>query len=242
AVPMQSQEMICGGRYLSSDDAMRVFAAGNLTNTMRMEVKWRNGRRSVVNEVKANRLYEIQEDQATSNFEPRTLNLEPQPSPSSLDLRPCFEDVSHLIQHTHHEEEFNDFDRQPLLPKKLSQLGPGVAWHDLDRDGWEDLIIGSGKGGRLAVFRNNGKGSFRRMTNAVLDQVVTRDQTGVVGLRAGRILVGSANYEDGLPVGASVREYDLAKGTVEEAAAGAEWSVGPLALGDLDGDGDLDLF
>jgi enediyne biosynthesis protein E4 len=28
AVPMQSQEMICGGRYLSSDDPMRVFAAG----------------------------------------------------------------------------------------------------------------------------------------------------------------------------------------------------------------------
>ncbi|TMP96050.1 MAG: VCBS repeat-containing protein [Verrucomicrobia bacterium] len=35
AVPVQSQEMICGGRYLSSDDPMRVFAAGNLTNEMR---------------------------------------------------------------------------------------------------------------------------------------------------------------------------------------------------------------
>jgi len=28
AVPVQSQEMICGGRYLSGDDAMRVFATG----------------------------------------------------------------------------------------------------------------------------------------------------------------------------------------------------------------------
>src|SRR5207302_6057731 len=27
AVPLQSQEMICGGRYLSCDDAVRVFAA-----------------------------------------------------------------------------------------------------------------------------------------------------------------------------------------------------------------------
>src|SRR4029453_16049498 len=58
AVPMQSQEMICGGRYLSSDDAMRVFAPGSLTNQMRIEVKWRSGKRSVVNGVKANRLYE----------------------------------------------------------------------------------------------------------------------------------------------------------------------------------------
>ena len=59
AVPMQSQEMICGGRYLSGDDPMRVFAAGSLTNAMRIEVRWRNGKRSAVNGVKANRIYEI---------------------------------------------------------------------------------------------------------------------------------------------------------------------------------------
>src|SRR5207302_4551684 len=61
AVPRQSQEMICGGRYLASDDPMRVFAAGSLTNELRIEVQWRSGKRSVVNGVKANRIYEIDE-------------------------------------------------------------------------------------------------------------------------------------------------------------------------------------
>ena len=61
AVKMQSQEMICGGRYLSGDHAMRVFAAGTLTNKMRIEVTWRSGRRTVVSGVQANRLYEIDE-------------------------------------------------------------------------------------------------------------------------------------------------------------------------------------
>src|SRR5207244_7955257 len=79
AVPMQSQEVICGGRYLSGDDPMRVFAAGTLSNAMRIEVRWRNGKRSVVNGVRANRIYEIDEAQATSNLEPRTSNLEPRP-------------------------------------------------------------------------------------------------------------------------------------------------------------------
>src|SRR5207245_152269 len=37
----QSQEVICGGRYMSGDDPMRVFAAGSLTNEMRIEVQWR---------------------------------------------------------------------------------------------------------------------------------------------------------------------------------------------------------
>jgi enediyne biosynthesis protein E4 len=61
AVPVQSQELICGGRYLSCEDAMRVFAAGTLTNEMHLEVKWRSGRRSVVERVRANREYEIDE-------------------------------------------------------------------------------------------------------------------------------------------------------------------------------------
>ena len=61
AVPVQSQEMICGGRYLSCDEAIRVFAAGNLTNQMRIEVHWRSGKHSVVEGARPNREYEIEE-------------------------------------------------------------------------------------------------------------------------------------------------------------------------------------
>src|SRR5437016_5884694 len=77
AVPMQSQEMICGGRYLSCDDTMRVFAAGNLTNEMRIEVKWRSGKRSVVKGVKSNRVYEVDEAgaEAKADIENRTTNI-----------------------------------------------------------------------------------------------------------------------------------------------------------------------
>src|SRR5439155_7138191 len=89
AVPRQSQEMICGGRYLSSDDPMRVFAAGSLTNEMRIEVQWRSGKRSVVNGVKANRVYEVEEAGANAkgNIQHPTFDV-PQP---------VFEEVSHLI-------------------------------------------------------------------------------------------------------------------------------------------------
>jgi hypothetical protein len=68
AVPMQSQEMICGGRYLCGDQAMRVFAAGSLTNELRIEVIWRSGRRTVVSGVKGNRLYENDEPAAIKDL------------------------------------------------------------------------------------------------------------------------------------------------------------------------------
>jgi hypothetical protein len=228
AVPLQSQEMICGGRYLSGDEAMRVFAGG--TNEMRIEVEWRSGKKSVVNGVKANRVYEIEEKAAVM--------VEKEKEQTKA---PVFEEVSEKLKHVHAEEAFDDFARQPLLPKKLSQAGPGVSWHDVDGDGWEDLIIGSGKGGKLAVYRNDGKGGFERLTNGPLNQVVMRDQTAVVGVEGG-LMVGSSNYEDGRTNGGCVRIYDVRGQVSGESILGQGISTGPLALADIDGDGDLDLF
>ncbi len=239
AVPRQSQEMICGGRYLSSDDPMRVFAAGTLTNQLRIEVRWRSGNRSVVNGAEANRIYEVDEagaDAKANLQQPPIVGQAPAP----------FEDVSQLIRHTHHEEPFDDSQRQPLLWKNLSQSGPGVGWSDVDEDGWEDLIVGSGRGGPLAVYHNDGHGGFQRMSAAPLAQIATRDQTGVLSWSKGPgqtvVLAGSASYEDGLPLGASVRQYDLAAGTIDDRLPGQTSSTGPLALGDLTGDGQLSLF
>ncbi len=231
AVAMQSQEMICGGRYLSSDEAMRVFAAGSLTNEMRIEVSWRSGKRSVVSGVKGNRLYEIEEAGAPEKGAEK----------KQEEIKAVFSDVSQRLGHRHMEELYEDFARQPLLPRKLSQLGPGAGWADLDGDGWEELIIGSGRGGKLAVFQNEGQGGFKALKDPAVDKVVTRDQTSVVA-NEGLILVGSSNYEDGLTNGGCVRVYDLKRHTSGESVLGQAFSVGPLALGDIDQDGDLDLF
>ena len=245
AVPMQSQEIICGGRYLSSDDPMRVFAAGTLTNEMRIEVQWRSGRRSVVDGVRPNRIYEVDEAAAEESSKLKTQSSKEVPSsnhqPSTLNPQPVFEDVSGLLNHRHHEEEYNDFARQPLLPKKLSQSGPGAAWSDLNNDGWDDLVIGSGPGGRMGVYLNDRKGGFTPWMGAPFDKIVPRGQSGVVAGELG-LLTGSANYQDGLTNTGCLRIYDLKQNLGEDSVPGQESSAGPLALADIDGDGDLDVF
>jgi enediyne biosynthesis protein E4 len=227
----QSQEMVCGGRYLSCDDTLRVFAAGALTNRLRIEVTWRSGKRSVVADARPNWLYEIAEAGAAEVHNP--------PPPR---VEPIFEDVSERIGHRHQDEPFDDFDRQPLLPRRLSQLGPGVCWWDVDGDGWEDLVIGTGRGGQLACYQNDGHGGFKRLNQLPWTEVASRDQTAIVGWRAGEVLVGAANYEDGDPAGAAVRSYQFGKASATECVQAWQASVGPLAAGDYDDDGELDLF
>ncbi len=236
AVPMQSQEVISGGRYMSGSEPLLVFAAGKATNAMTLEVTWRSGQRGVVTNVQANRLYELDEAAASRIANPA----------SRITNSPLFTDASQLLKHTHHEEPFDDFARQPLLPRRLSQLGPGVSWFDVDGDGREDLVIASGRGGPLACYRNDGRGGFERLAGAPLDTVVTRDLTTVLGWRGpgggARLLAGSCSYEDGLPSGPSVRQFDLVGRSVDDSLPGTEASTGPLALADVDGDGLLELF
>jgi hypothetical protein len=255
AVPIQSQEMMCGGRYLSGDDNERVFAAGSVTNVMSIEVLWRSGKNSNLTNVTANRIYEIEEAGADSvRVVARTLN-EVRPSFEAATSETnvinggnptLFEDVTQLIGHEHHDEPFDDFQRQPLLPKKLSQLGPGVAWGDIDGDGWDDLVIGTGKGGRLVAYHNTGKGRFVPLTGTAFQNRVPRDQTSVLvfarnGQRT-KILAGLANYEEASNSGASVMAYEPDSGKVEEIVRATDSSTGPMALGDLYGEGHLCLF
>ena len=153
-----------------------------------------------------------------------------------------FEDVSERLGHQHQEEPFDDFARQPLLPKRLSQLGPGVCWWDVDGDGWEELIIGSGKGGQLACYQNDGQGGFKRSSQAPWKETVSRDQTGIVGWAPGTVLVGSANYEDGQVSGAAVEAYGVGQAQASTMVEAWDGSAGPLAVADYDGNGELDLF
>jgi enediyne biosynthesis protein E4 len=238
AVPLQSQEMMAGGRFLSCDQAMRVFAAGEHGKPMRIEVTWRSGKQSVVERAEPNRIYEISE----SPGDAMVLPVHDQPA----DKKAFFEDVSHLLGHSHHETPFNDFARQPLLPIRLSQHGPGVSWHDVNGDGWDDLIIGSGKGGELAVYLNDKRGGFQRMEGRPVNMPVTRDQTTVLGWQKApgqfSILAGSSNHEDGLAIGSVVRQFDLSRKLVEDTFPASPSSTGPMAMADVDGDGDLDLF
>ncbi len=243
AIPIQEREVVVGGFYMSHSDYLASFGTGS-AERVTIEVHWRDGRRSVIDSARPNRLFEISQ---TGAVDPdATLPPAPSPLPPSLFV----DATAELRGHSHTENTFDDWNRQFLLPNALSQMGPGIAWFDLDRDGDEDLVVGTGKGGRLGVFRNDGG----RLTPGSGQGIVApADLTTILGLSAEggtRLLVGVSTWEarstpemTDQPAVVSVRATGagLAPGA-EELVGSQESAIGPLALADYDGDGDLDLF
>jgi len=191
----------------------------------------------VIGGVRPNREYEITAATAAARADTGVTDAG---EPAAL-----FEDASdQLAGHTHVEPMFDDWARQFLLPNSLSQLGPGVSWVDLDADGDEDLLIGSGRGGRLGVFRNEHGRLVRKPAEG---PVAPADLTTILGFPAKdgpELLLGVSSWE-GQEVSAVMRvrtSSGVVGPTAEPFVEGQSAATGPLALADYDGDGDLDLF
>src|SRR5262249_18147186 len=187
-----------------------------------------------ITNIQANRIYEVDQAGAVQAADV------PDQNPA---VKPFFKDVSPLLGHVHVEDDFEDWLQQPSLPRRLSRLGPGVSWYDLEGDGWEDLVVTAAKGGKLGVYRNEKGQRFRALEGA---PVAEADQGAVLGWSGGagqrNLIVAVSNFEM-----KPQSESELAICSITNLASpirvpAGNASMGPLALADVDGDGDLDLF
>ena len=121
--------------YLSSIDLTAFFGLGDVAVVDSVIIKWPGNKKQVLKDVKPNQLLEV--DIKNANLEYNWIS-------DSLVKNTLFTDITNLsgINYLHKETDFIDFDRERLIPHKLSQYGPGLAAGDIDGNGLDDICIG----------------------------------------------------------------------------------------------------
>ena len=222
----QTREVISGGRYLSGSDPLQVFAASD--GFMLAEIQWRDGTITVIDSLVKNQLYTIRQINRKKVDIVKTKS------------KPIYKEMSYLLNHQHHEDPYDDFLYQSLLPNRFSQMGPGVSWIDYDLDGDDDLFISGGRGGSIDHFENQNGEKFVPFS---VEKNLLEDATSIIstvnnnGLQG--ILVGNSNFESQLGANSSISNYNRQE---KNTLSNLEHMIGPLSQADIDNDGDLDIF
>ncbi len=151
----------------------------------------------------------------------------------------------------HDENNYNDFDYEGLIYKKLSQEGPSLAIADVNGDGHEDFFIGGAENQSATLYTHSGNGrvapkkikafekdkSFEDVAAAFFDA----DQDGDQDLM---VASGGNNYN--LQRTYSPRLYlNDGKGNFTKSPnelPSTFKNMATIATNDFDGDGDIDVF
>ena len=162
-----------------------------------------------------------------------------------------FQEDKSILKYVHQENYFNDYDKQVLLPHKLSQLGPALAKGDINGDGLEDLFIGGASGQEATVFIQN-ENSFDRVENDIwtkhkaledIDAVFfDSDNDGDLDLYVvsggNEFMPNSSTYLDRLYINDGLGNFDFRRDLLP-----SNYKSGSVVKPhDFDNDGDLDLF
>lgn len=230
--------------FLSSNVPELLFGLGSAETIDHLEVRWQSGHMQSFTNLKAGQRYTFTEPAAKP----------PAWTPTARP-RPLFATITSpsLQKIAHREAPYDDYARQPLLPYKHSQLGPGLAWGDFDADGDEDFFLGGSTGSPGQLYRNEGNGQFALLPSAALAAHTKAEDLGALFFDADRngtldLYVVSGGVECD-PDDASLRDrlyLNDGKGAFSAAPAGTlphlTDSGSAVVAADYDRDGDLDLF
>ncbi len=135
------------GMYSTSELAAH-FGTGAATTIDRLVIHWPDGTITEQRQVAADQRQSV--DWSTGTAPESVAAL-----PASL-----FEAAAD-IAFRHQENDFDDFEKQVLLPHKMSQFGPALAVADVNGDGRDDCFVGGAAGQAGQLFFQDATGQWK---------------------------------------------------------------------------------
>ena len=221
--------------YCSHSEETLHFGMGSVSNVDSIVISWPNKTQTRLLNVKTNQTITAKMDEG----EKSKTNSKTKPL-FALDSRP-------LINHTHTENEYDDFKTEILLPHKMSYLGPHLSIADVNNDGNDDVFIGGPNGSPGKLFLSSGVGfreklgpwskhkSQEDLGSCFFDVDGDNDLDLYVATGGNEKPSGSEYYQDRLYIN---NNGNFTESQLPEIRT----SNGCVKASDFDDDGDLDLF
>jgi len=237
--------------FQSSVDYVLTFGIGQRERADSLRVEWpgRERRVSLLQPVPADRRLVVREADAAPPGAAASASSPALASPAAL-LKDVTDRVN--LPYRHQENEFVDFDREPLMPKMVSMEGPLAAVADVNGDGLDDLFLGGAKNQRGALLIQGPDGRFASRDDRVFAEDSLSEDLGAVFFDADGdghpdlyVVSGGNEFskmapalQDRLYVNDGRGHFTKARGRLP-----AEFESGSrVVAADYDGDGDNDLF
>ncbi len=240
--------------FLSVNDSILHFGLGKEMKVPNLSVLWPDGTRQKLGEQDANRLLVAKKTTATQDTLARNDGVTDTEDGDTLFTEASTRELG--LRFRHNERMFDDYQREFLLPGKLSQLGPGIAVADVSGDGLDDVFIGGASGQSGALFVHQADHTFAHVPNMPWTTDAASEDMGLLFFDADRdgdldLYVahgsnewdaGDARYADRLylnrTTGGTIQYESCGDDALPDVCRSSSCVVGA----DFDRDGDVDLF
>ena len=235
------QELIPSRGFQSSMEYPMTIGLGKEKTIDSIRVIWPDDRTTFMADVAANQTISFKQSEATERFTP--------PKPKAI--QPILTEIESNLD-KHEENNYNDFDYEGLIARKLSQEGPALAVGDVNGDGNEDVFVGGAKKQAAKLYLHRGNGKLAGTTaDSVFEEDKFNEDTAAAFLDVDGdgdldLMVGTGGNQVNEINNEGIRLYlNDGKGNFEKRILNLPPNTSNIAViapNDADGDGDVDVF